>query len=249
MKGTWTIAKREIQSFFMLPIAYVVLTVWLLYFGSVLVMLAQAFAGSPGAGGPGLLTSFFGGTTLFYIPLLIFAPALTMRLMAEESSSGTLEPLLTAPVNDWSIVLGKYIAAMAFWCTLWGATPLYFWIVNSFGNDVVDLGVMGSTYLGLFSIGLLYMAVGLFMSTVSKSQIVAALLTFLVLGLLLLIGLFAYFAQGDEERAVYEYLSVWGQMATFAKGIIDTRFLVFDVTVAALAVFASVRVVQSNRWQ
>ena len=250
MNGLWTIAKREVHSFFVLPIAYIVLTVWLLYFGLVFYILADFFSASPGVGGgAGLMTAFFGGTTLFYMPLLIFAPVLTMRLFAEERSSGTLEPLLTAPVPDWAVVLGKYLAALVFWSVLWLPTLFYFWIVSGFGKEVIDFGVMGATYLGLFCIGLLYMAVGLLMSAVSKSQIAAALLTFLVLGCLFLIGLRSYATQDDAERALYEYLGVWSQMATFAKGIIDTRFLVFDATLSVLSVFAAVRVIQSNRWQ
>lgn len=250
MNGTWTVAKREIHAFFMLPIAYVVLTVWLLYFGMVFSILADFFSASPGgARGSGLMTAFFGGTTLFYVPLLIFAPALTMRLFAEEKSSGTLEPLLTAPVNEWAIVLGKYIAGMVFWLALWAPTLLYFWIVAGFGSDAIDFGSMAATYLGVFCIGSLYIAVGVLMSAVSKSQIVAALLTFLVLGCLFLIGLRAYATQNDAERALYEYLGVWSQMSTFAKGIVDTRFIVFDFSVAILSVFATVRVLQSNRWQ
>jgi len=250
MNGVWTIAKREVHAFFVLPIAYVVMTVWLLYFGLVFYILADFFSASPGAGGgSGLMTAFFGGTTLFYLLLLIFAPVLTMRLLAEEKSSGTLEPLLTAPIPDRSVVLGKYLAAVIFSSVLWLPTLFYFWIVSGFGTEVVDFGVMGSTYLGLFSIGLLYMGVGLLMSAVSKSQIAAALLTFLVLGSLFLIGLRSYATQDDAERALYEYLGVWSQMSTFAKGIIDTRFLVFDVTLAMLSVFATVRVIQSNRWQ
>lgn len=246
----WTIAKREMRGFFVLPIAYIVLTVWLLYFGLVFYILADFFSASPGGGGgTSLMTAFFGGTTLFYLPLLIFAPVLTMRLLAEEKSTGTLEPLMTAPVGEWSIVLGKYFAALLFWCALWAPTLLYFWIVSGFGKDVIDYGTLGATYLGVFSVGMLYMAIGLLMSAVSRTQIAAALLSFLVLGSLFLIGLRSYGTQDDTERALYEYLGVWSQMGTFAKGIVDTRFLVFDATLAALAVFMTVRVVQSNRWQ
>ena len=247
MSGFLAVARREIHGFFVLPIAYIVLTVWLLYFGLVFSIMADLLSASPT--GAGLMTTFFGGTVLFYLPLLVFAPVLTMRLLAEERSSGTLEPLLTAPVSEWSVVLGKYAAALVFWLSLWAPTLLYFWIVAGFAADAVDLGAMAATYLGVFSIGLLYMAVGLLMSALSRTQIAAALLTFLVLGCLFLLGLRAYATQDDAERALYEYLGVWTQMGTFAKGIVDTRFLIFDVTVAALSVFAAVRVVQSNRWQ
>lgn len=246
MNATWTIAKREVFAFFVSPIAYVVLTVWLLYFGIVFSVLAFAFAQQP-TGQTNLLTAFFGGTTLFYLPLLIFAPLLTMRLLAEERSSGTIEPLLTAPVGEVSVVLGKYLAAMVFWVTLWAPTLSYVWLVARTGEHVVDWGAIGATYLGLFGVGLFYMAVGLFMSAVARNQIIAALLTFLALGGLFVIGILGFLNVSDEMRGFFEYLGLWTQMSSFAKGIVDTRYLVFDVSVAALSLVMSVQALSSNR--
>ena len=249
MNGTITVARREILSFFVSPIAYVVLTVWLLFFGMVFYLLALFFTQSPPGGGQNLLQAFFGGTTLFYLPLLIFAPVLTMRLLAEERSSGTLETLMTAPVTETQIVLGKYLAALTFWVVLWTPTLSYVWLASGTGKDVVDLGAIGATYLGLFCIGVFYMAIGLFMSAVARNQIVAAMLTFLVLGGLFVIGLAGYATLDEQKRAMFEYVGLWTQMNAFAKGIIDTRYIVYDVSVATLALFLSVRVLQANRGQ
>lgn len=249
MSAVWTIAKREIFSFFISPIAYVVMTVWLLFFGIVFYVLAMFFSQQPPGDGSNLLTAFFGGTTLFYLPLLIFAPVLTMRLMAEEKSSGTVEMLMTAPVHDVAVVLGKYLAALVFWVSLWLPTLVYVWIVSGYAEDAIDWGALGSTYLGLFCIGVFYMAVGLLMSTVSRSQIVAAMLTFMVLGGLFVVGLAGYATTDDAARGIFEYLGMWTQMSAFAKGIVDTRYLVFDFSVAALCVFMTVRVLQGQRWQ
>jgi ABC-2 type transport system permease protein len=93
------------------------------------------------------------------------------------------------------------------------------------------------------------MAVGLFMSAVARNQIVAAVLTFMVLGGLFVIGLAAYATLDDQRRAAFEYVGLWSQMGSFAKGIVDTRYLVYDVTGAILCLFLSVRVLQANRWQ
>lgn len=243
-----TIARREILSFFVSPIAYVVLTVWLLFSGIVFYALALFYSSQPG-GGASVLEGFFGGTTLFHVALLTFTPALTMRLLAEERSSGTLEPLMTAPVSELQIVLGKYMAAMTFWVALWVPTLSYVWLCSRTGEDVIDLGAIASTYLGLLCIGLFYMAVGLLMSAVARNQIVAAMLTFLVLGGLFVIGLLAYATFDDTKKAVFEYLGPWSQMAAFAKGIVDTRYLTYDLSAAVLALFLSVRVLQANRWQ
>jgi ABC-2 type transport system permease protein len=147
-----------------------------------------------------------------------------------------------------SIVLGKYLAALTFWVTLWAPTLVYVWLVSRQG-DVVDYGAVGATYLGIFGIGVFYMAVGLFMSAVARNQIVAAVLTFLVLGGLFVVGLAGYATQDDQKRAVFEYLGLWTQMGTFSKGIVDTRYLVYDASIAALCVFLSIRALASNRWQ
>jgi ABC-2 type transport system permease protein len=246
MSAVWTIAKREIFAFFVSPVAYVVLTVWLLFFGIVFYLLALVFA-QQAAGETNLLTAFFGGTTLFYLPLLVFTPVMTMRLLAEERSSGTLEPLLTAPVSEVSVVLGKYLAAMTFWCVLWLPTLSYVWLVARTGEHVVDWGTVGTTYLGLFAVGMFYMAVGLFMSAIARNQIVAAMLTFMVLGGLFVIGLAGYANVGDETRAVFEYVGLWTQMSAFAKGIVDTRYLVYDMSVVVLSLFLSVQALQTDR--
>lgn len=230
----------------MSPVAYVVLTVWLLFFGVVFYVLALVFAQQPGAQ-TNLLTAFFGGTTLFYLPLLVFAPVMTMRLLAEERSAGTIESLLTAPVSEVSVVLGKYLAALVFWMVLWTPTLSYVWLVARSGEGAVDWGAIGSTYLGLFLVGTFYMGIGLFMSATARNQIVAAMLTFMVLGGLFVIGLIGYANVGDEWREVFEYLGLWTQMAAFSKGIVDTRYIVYDLSIAALSVVLSVRVLQADR--
>jgi ABC-2 type transport system permease protein len=99
----------------------------------------------------------------------------------------------------------------------------------------------------LFAVGMLYMSVGLFMSAIARNQIVAAILTFLVLGGLFVVGLAGYANVGDELRAVFEYLGLWSQMAAFAKGIVDTRYLVYDLSLAVLALFLAVQALQNNR--
>ncbi|MEY4581871.1 MAG: hypothetical protein RL701_6574 [Pseudomonadota bacterium] len=247
MNAVLTVAKRELFAFFVSPVAYVVMTVWLLFLGFKFYLLAMVYAQSVGASDANLLTAFFGGTSLFYLLLLVFAPVITMRLIAEERASGTIETLLTAPVTEVSIVLGKYLAVLVFWCVLWLPTLAYVWLVARTGEHTVDWGTIGSTYLGLFVTGTFYMAVGLLMSAVSRSQIVAALLTFLVLGSMFLLGLASYANVGDDMRAVFEYIGLWTQMTTFSKGIVDTRFLVYDLSVVVVSLFLSVQALQNDR--
>ena len=251
MRQTLVIARRELLSFFISPVAYVLLLVWLLFSGISFYYLVVVFSSQPmGASASATpLSLFFGGTTLFYLPLFLFAPIMTMRLIAEERSSGTLEPLLTIPLGEVSLVLGKYLAAMCFWATLWVPTLVYVWIASSAGQGAIDKGTLGATYLGIFCIGLFYMAIGLLMSAVSRNQIVAATLTFMVLAGLFLLGLGGYVFTDDQARGIFEYIGIWSQMDAFSKGIVDTRYLVFDLSLAFLGVFLSIRAVQANRWQ
>ncbi|MDH5675650.1 MAG: ABC transporter permease [Myxococcales bacterium] len=249
MTAVFTIARREIFAFFVSPMAYVVLTAWLLIFGVIFYLLALFLAGQGPGGGQSLIEAFYGGTTLFYLPLLVISPILTMRLMAEERSSGTIEALMTAPVTEVQIVLGKYLAALVYWVALWVPTLFYVWLAGGTGEDVIDEGAIAATYVGIFGIGLFYMAVGLLMSIVARNQIVAAVLTFTVLFGIFVIGLAGYATLDDDLRAVFEYLGLWTQMSSFSKGVVDTRYLVYDVSIAFLALFLSVRLLQAERWQ
>jgi ABC-2 type transport system permease protein len=245
VRAAWTIAWREVRSFFLSPVAYVVLTAWLLWSGLSFFQLTSWLSSRMSAGGSdNPLTLFFGGTFLFFVPLLLFVPVLTMRLLAEERATGTLEPLLTAPVTERAVVLGKYAAAMVFWLVLWVPALMYAWLTSRYGH--VDTGVLASSYLGIFGIGLYYMAIGLFMSAVARNQIIAAVLTFMALGLLFALGLGEFIF--PERQQLFSYISVWGHMSTFSKGIVDSRYLVFDVSLAVLGVFLSVRVLEARRY-
>jgi ABC-2 type transport system permease protein len=246
MRATWTILKREVYSFFVSPLAYVVLTSWLLLCGYSFYQIASWFAQNPfdASASANLLSSFFGATTLFYLPILFFVPVFTMRLLAEERSKGTIEPLMTAPVSDLSIVLGKYLAGIVVWLTLWIPTLLYVWLASRYGH--VDLGMVASSYLGILGIGAYYMAIGTLMSAIAKNPIVSAILTFLALCGLFLAGL-GIFLFGEEYRDVFAYISIWGHMEAFSKGLIDTRYLVFDASVAGFAITLAVAVLSARR--
>lgn len=250
MRPIWTIAKREMLAFYASPLAYVVLTAWVLYQGMSFWLLASWFAMQPpgsGATGDNPLSHFYGGTTLFHISLLIFVPLLTMRLVAEEHRQGTIEPLLTAPVNETQVVLGKYLAAMIFWESLWLPTLMYVWLTSRFGD--LDYWVIASTFLGLFTIGTYYMSLGLAISTMAKNQLTAAVLTFALLAALFVTGLGQFIFTGDENTQVFEYLSVWEHMHTFASGIVDSRYLTFELTTAAFGVFLAIRILEARRYE
>ena len=248
MKPAWTIAKREVFAYFVSPIAYVVTVVWLIWCGLQYYLLAGLYAGAPSlSASSNPLSAFFGGSVLFFIPLLVFAPVLSMRLLAEERHTGTLETLLTAPITTAHVVLGKYLAGLVFWISLWIPTGLYVWITRQFGS--VDMGAVAASYLGVIGIGTYYMAIGLAMSALAKNQIVAALLTFMILAGLFAVGLLSFIESFAPYRNAIDYISLWGHMQAFSKGIVDSRFVVFDLSVAALFVYLAWRVLEGRRWQ
>ncbi|MAQ17017.1 MAG: hypothetical protein CMN30_19770 [Sandaracinus sp.] len=245
MRAAWAICKRELRSFFVSPVAYALLVSWLLCCGGNFGFVANIYSSQPAMGGSdNPLTMFFGGTLLFFLPLLVFVPIMTMRLLAQERSDGTLEALLTAPVSERAVVLGKYAAAMIFWAALWVPTLIYVWIPSRFGD--VDLGVVAASYLGVMAVGAFYVAIGLLMSALAPNQVVAATLTFLVLVLLFGLGIFQFMAF-DLTRDVFSYISIWTHMQDFAKGVVDTRALLFDMSAAALMVFLAVRALEWRR--
>lgn len=244
MKSTWLIMKRELGSFFVSPLAYVVLTSWLVWNGVVFWILTEFYARNAVASGASTpLSGFFGGSALFFIPLLVFVPILTMRLIAAEKQSGTIEILMTAPVSEESVIIGKYAAALVMWCVLWLPTVIYAWIMSQYGS--VDWGAVASSYFGIFCLGAYFMAVGLLMSVLAPTQITAAVLSFVALGVLFAMGIGEFVLDGIA-REVCAYVSMWGHMQSFSKGVVDTRYLVFDLSVATLAIGLSVGVLKAR---
>ncbi|HSN82968.1 MAG TPA: ABC transporter permease subunit [Polyangiales bacterium] len=245
MKSAWVIMRRELASFFVSPLAYVVLTSWLTWNGVVFWVLTEFYARNAVASGAATpLSAFFGGSSLFFIPLLVFVPVLTMRLLAAEKQSGTIETLMTAPVSEASVVLGKYGAAIVMWCVLWAPTLIYAWIMSQHGS--VDWGATAASYFGIFSLGAYFMAVGLLMSALAPNQIIAAVLSFVALGVLFTLGIGEFVFDG-AMREVCAYISMWSHMQSFSKGVIDTRYLVFDASVTVLAVGLSIGALKARR--
>lgn len=245
IRKTFAIWKRELRSYLVSPIAYAVTVAWLIFSGLVFSMFAEFYASNPSSGGSDSpLSSFFGATLLFFLPLLVFVPILTMRLIAGEKSGGSYEALLTAPVSDWAITFGKYAAALVFYAMLWLPTLVYVWITSQYGD--VDGGSVLASYFGVFVVGASFVAVGLLMSAISPNQIVAATLTFLALGMLFVAGILQYNAQGTT-RQLLSYMSVLSHMQSFSKGVVDSRALVFHSSIVAFSLFCTARVIEWRR--
>jgi ABC-2 type transport system permease protein len=190
---------------------------------------------------------------LFWLILLFSAPVITMRLFALEKYSGTFETLMTAPVGDVAVVLAKFTAALIFFMILWLPLLACVGILRYFarGTNLVEAGTLCSTFLGIFLLGCLYMAIGCFASSVTRNQIVAAMISFAIgAGFFLLSFLGDQFAlQQTWVTRTLDWVCVWRQMQEFARGVVDTRYIVFYATSTFFFLFLTCRVVESRRWK
>jgi ABC-2 type transport system permease protein len=247
MRGFWPIFKRELRSLFFTPLAWVLLTAFLVMQGLHFFLIVSHFANQADLGADsGPVQAFFGQTMLLYLPLLFVCPILTMRLFAEERRSGTIESLLTAPVGTAGVVLAKYSAALATYVAMWAPTLLYVVLIARTGE--VDWRVVAASYLAVLLVGAGYLAIGIMTSAMTSSQLLAAVLSAMGIVALFMLGIGEFiFAEGPLHD-LCAYVSVWTQMNDFSRGIVDLRRLVFDATVIALPLFVTVRAVDAWRW-
>jgi ABC-2 type transport system permease protein len=247
MSGFVAVFLRELRAYFLSPLAYVILTFFLLVNGYVFSLIVS-FLSDPRSGGSTTpLKLFFGDTFFFWIVLLFITPVLTMRLISEEFKSGTIESLMTAPVTEGQVVLAKYLASLAFYVFLWLPTLVYVGIVAQ--SSTVDWGPIAAGYLGIFCIGALFLAVGIFASSFTKSQIVAAVATFAMLIFFFAIAFMDSLVTDDTLREVLSYLNLLEHMDEFGKGIVDTRRLVYYASTTALFLFLTTRSLESKKWR
>ncbi|MCP4677022.1 MAG: ABC transporter permease subunit [Deltaproteobacteria bacterium] len=238
--------KREFLSFFFSPIAYVLLVATMIYNGIVFLLIVE-FLSDPRAPHGAAMQFMFGGTDFFYILIITAASFITMRLIAHEKNAGTLEALLTAPINDAQVVAAKFLAAVCFYIVLWLPTLAYPLILSRYSE--VDMGPIAAGYLGTLGMGMMFLSVGLLASSLSRNQIVAALLSFGGNMILFLLGIFEFVSQGQSSDSVLSYLNLWNHMPEFSRGIVDTRHLVYYISVTLFMLFTTVQVLQARRWR
>ncbi|MFI5296970.1 MAG: ABC transporter permease [Polyangiales bacterium] len=247
MRGFWPIFKRELFAYFVTPLAYVLITIFVLWQGFHFDLLVRSFATSPEVSiDQGPVQSFFGGDVFYYLPLILMCPAITMRLFAEERRAGTIETLLTAPVGTTAVVLAKFGAAMVMYLAMWAPTLMYVLIMKRAGD--IDWRIVGTSYLGVIGVGGQYIAIGTLMSAISRQQLIAMVLASLVILGVFLLGLGEFVLDEGPARELCSYLSVWSQMGELSKGIVDSRRLVLDATLVVLPLFVTVRTVDAWRW-
>ncbi len=232
----FVIAKRELGAFFISPIAYLVGAAFLFITGLI-------FAFTVTRGEVASLFQVFNTTSVI---LLFVAPILTMRLLAEEARSGTLELLMTAPVRDWEVVVGKFLAAFLFLVAMLVPTLCYLVLLTFYGEP--DIPVTFAGYLGIVLLGSVLISFGLLTSAMSANQIVAAVLATAFTLAFWLVGLFATMFNGPLGTLL-EYLSLQGHLRDFTLGLISTKSIIYFLSATAAALFLAIRVLEVRRWR
>ena len=250
MRVFWTLWKREVASAFHTPMAWVVLFFLLLVTGF------NFYAGvtvlNHGPTEVTVVESFFNTIFFWFVFLLIF-PLLTMRLFSEEYRSGTIEPLMTAPVRDAQVVLAKFFGVLFLYAVLWLPTGLYFlifWLQTRL-HAAGAVGAYTGAYLLLLLMGMFYLSLGCLCSSLTRHQITAAVMTFCLISLFFFTGLLSFLAGniGSLMRGVTITFSPIEQMTQFSRGLYDTRPVVWYLVMTALDLFLTLQVFQSRRWR
>lgn len=254
MRNTWIIFRKELRSYFVSPVAYVLLVMFALIFGwffwnmlgaFVFYSMASQMRGEmmPMNINEQIIRQLLGNMNVVG---LFFIPVITMRLFAEEKRNGTIELLATSPIRDAEVILGKWLAAVALYAGMLLLTGLNIAFVFKYGNP--DWKPLAVGYLGLLLQAAALLAIGTFISSLTKNQIIAGAATFGVCLLVFVLG----WASGYETSTwaqVLSYMSVTTHMESFAKGVLDSKDAVYYVTVIFLGLFLTARSLESLRWR
>ena len=254
MNNILAIAHKEVKAYFDSPIAYIVIGFFALLFGYFYIALLSFFTSQSmqmaAMGGEGsmninqqLITPLFLNASVI---LLFVLPSITMRTYSEEKRSGTIELLLTSPITDLQIILGKFLGAMALYCAMLAVTVVHLAVLFIYGNPEWRPVVTG--YLGLLLLGGCFISVGLFISSLTKNQIVAGMVTFAVFLFLWVINWIGSFAPPMIGQLT-TYLSIIDHYDDFGKGVIDTTHVIYYLSFITFGLFLTAKSVDSERWR
>lgn len=250
MRNIWTIARREYSRFFTSPVAYVVAFVFLftlgIMFGLTVLVFSQN-ALNAGFGGAPQAPDITGITGTFTFLMVLCIPALTMRLVADENRMGTMELLLTAPVRDFELVVGKWLGGFLYMLTIIAVTLIYPLILNLYVSPGIDQRVMMSGYLGLILIAAAFLALGVGMSSLFTNQIAAF---FVTLGLFVflwwLIGFPAQYVPAGSD--LFSYLDLRAHFDSLNAGTIRLSDIFYPLSLVVLGLFIGTSSVEARRW-
>lgn len=243
MTGALATFRRELRAYFFSPLAYIVLFFFMAVNGIIFIYLIGELSDPRSPGGPPF-SYFFRATWLM---LLLIAPVLTMRLVSEELKSGSIEVLMTAPVTEGQVIVGKFLAAFTFYAFLWFPTLAYGAMISAY--EKVDWGPIAAGYVGVLLIGSLFLAIGIFSSAMTKSQLLAAMMSVAILFLLFLMGVFEELVNNDAAKKALGYVGIWNHIDEFASGVVDTRRLVFYLSGTLFFLFLATRALEDKKWR
>ena len=231
------------------PSTYIAATAFLFFMGFIFTGILESYTKSAQDASPANV--FF---QLFWLPVFFMVPLLTMKCLAEERRLGTIETLLTTPVTTAEVVLGKYAAAYALYLALWGSTGGFFYILKRFSSDprLLDAGPLFGGYLFIAVSGLLFIALGVFASSLSRNQAVAGILAFIMLSGLIIGGRWlgeATFLHRDilaPAKAAVDYVQIFSHYEDFTRGVVDSRQLLFYVSGTVIALIFSILSVEAK---
>jgi ABC-2 type transport system permease protein len=250
MRIFWALLRKELGTYFLSWTGYVIIAAVTLLTGLSFTVLMFTL-GTDTITMP--VTEAFYQTYFFWLILLLLAPVVTMRLFALEKATGTFETLMTTPVGDAQVVAAKFSAAVIFYLVAWLPLLACLAIVQHFTRQeaALDARTLGATYLGIFLVGSLFLSLGCFASSLTRSQMAAAMISFVLGSGLFALGFVARalpFASDNQLRLV-SYFNLFKQMDDFARGVVDTRAVIFYVTATFVFLFLTLRVVESRRWK
>lgn len=237
MSNMLSIAQREMRAYFNGPAAYVLIALYLLL---TTMFFSNQFV-------PGLVPEMRATLNMMVIPLIFLVPLLTMRLVSEELSRGTIESLMTAPVTDTQVILGKFAGAMGFMLLLLLTTLIYPAVLRIFGEP--DFGPIISGYLGLVLLSGLFVSIGLLASTITRSQIIAGMSAVTVLAVMTLLTNYLAFNLEGWMRRVVRYVGFYARYENFTMGMISLGDVLFFLSITAFALFVSVKALESRKWR
>lgn len=255
MKGVWTITKKELRSFLYSPIAYTLSAFFLLisgfFFYNILVWAndqsVRVMQSGYGLGqiniNKMLFQPFFNNMTVI---LMFLLPLLTMKLFADEKKMRTEELLLTAPVKIWAVIIGKYLAALFIYTLVLLLTATYAIFIFIYGNP--ELAPLLTAYLGLFLLGAVFIAIGLFASAISENQVVAAIISFSTILLIWVISWVGESAPG-AWKDILAYLSFFSHFQNMVNGVIDTQDIIYYLTFVFLGLYLCRALFEFRKWR
>ena len=245
MKGVLATMGRELRGYFISPLGWILATALLFYHGMSFATILDYLNNPEAPAAIAPLELFYGGTLFYWMVLLFVASVLTMRLLSEERRSGTLEMLLTAPVTEGQVVLGKFFGALLFYVFLWVPTLLYPLLVAQ--HTPLDWGPVGAAYVGIVGVGALLLSVGTFTSALTRNQVIAAVLSYVLLFVLFIPAFLEGLVNDPKWKDALQYLNLYEHMDEFAKGVVDSRRLVYYLAMTAFFLFLATRALDAGK--